>query len=248
MDLKKIQEKIDKFDKERGWEKFPASLVLSHLIEELGEISRYIQFEEGYKKKGIGHEYNVKNLKREFAQVFALFVQLALHYGIDLEDAILEELEIMEKRFPKKEWKMYMGKYEPHYKISDVVTSFLSYENKILILKRSKDVSTYRGKWAAISGTIENEKPIDAAYREISEELGLKREDIELIGRGDILKVIDEDLRNIFYVHPFLFELKTEKDLKLNFEHTEYKWIDKEDLKRMETVPKLKEALDSCMK
>ena len=248
MDLKKIQEKIDKFDKERGWEKFPPSLVLSHIIEELGEISRYIQFEEGYKKKGIGHEYNVKDLKREFAQVFALFIQLALHYGVDLEDAILEELEIMEKRFSKEEWKKYMEKYEPHYKVSDVVTSFLSFDNKILILKRSKKVSTYKGKWAGISGYIEDEKPLDAAYREIFEELGLKKEDIKLIGRGNILKVKDDDLRTIFYVHPFLFELTSKKDLKLNFEHTQYRWVDKKELEKVETVPQLKEALESCMK
>jgi 8-oxo-dGTP pyrophosphatase MutT (NUDIX family) len=248
MDLKKIQEKIDKFDKERGWEKFPSSLVLSHIIEELGEISRYIQFEEGYKKKGIGHEYNVKDLKREFAQVFALFIQLTLHYGVDLEDAILEELEIMEKRFSKEEWKKYMEKYEPHYKVSDVVTSFLSFDNKTLILKRSKKVSTYKGKWAGISGYIEDEKPLDAAYREIFEELGLKKEDIKLIGRGNILKVKDDDLRIIFYVHPLLFELTSKKDLKLNFEHTQYRWVDKKELEKIETVPQLKEALESCMR
>jgi len=248
MDLKKIQEKIDRFDKERGWEKFPASLVFSHIIEELGEISRYIQFEEGYKKKGIGHEYNVKDLKREFAQVFALFTQLALHYGIDLEDAVREELEIMEKRFSKEEWKKYMEKYELHYKISDVVTSFLKKDNKFLTLKRSKKVSTYKEKWAAISGAIEDESPIEAAYREIFEELGLKKEDIVLLGGGDILKIKDDNLKIIFYVHPFLFELKTKKDLKLNFEHTQYKWVDKEELKKIETVPELKEALESCMK
>ncbi|MCD6467174.1 MAG: NUDIX domain-containing protein, partial [Methanomicrobia archaeon] len=75
-----------------------------------------------------------------------------------------------------------MKKYESHYKISDVVTSFLSFDNKILILKRSEKVSTYKGKWAGISGYIEDETPLEAAQREIFEELGLKKEDITLCG------------------------------------------------------------------
>ncbi|MEA1993150.1 MAG: NUDIX domain-containing protein [Euryarchaeota archaeon] len=248
MDLKKIQAKIDAFDRARGWDEFPASLVLSHLIEEIGEVSRYIQFEEGYKKKGIGHEYNVKELKREFAQVLALFMQLAIHYDIDLEEAVLEELEIMEGRFSKEEWKTYMEKYEPHYMIRDVVTAFLQHDGTILVLKRSGKVSTYKKRWAAISGTIEDETPLEAVYREIFEETKLKKEDIVLISGGTSVKVKEEDLRTIFYVHPFLFELENKKELKLNFEHTEYRWADKKELDTLETVPKLKEALMSCLK
>ena len=47
MHLREIQKKLDKFDKERGWDKFPASLVFAHLIEELGDISRHITVKEG---------------------------------------------------------------------------------------------------------------------------------------------------------------------------------------------------------
>jgi len=35
-----------------------------------------------------------------------------------------------------------------------VVTSFLRYENRYLIVKRSNDVSSYKKKWGAISGSI----------------------------------------------------------------------------------------------
>ena len=109
MHLTEIQEKLDKFDRARGWDKFPASLVFTHLIEELGEISRYITIEEGYKAIGLGHKAPKKNeLHREFAQVFNLFTQLANHFKIDLEKSALAELELMEKRFPAKEWSQYM--------------------------------------------------------------------------------------------------------------------------------------------
>ncbi|MHA3963592.1 MAG: hypothetical protein AM325_008620 [Candidatus Thorarchaeota archaeon SMTZ1-45] len=111
MHLREIQEKLDKFDKARGWDRFPASLVFSHLIEELGEISRYITIKEGYKVIGMGHEAPKKeDLNREFAQAFNLFTQIANTFGVDLESAILSELEIMEERFSAEEWSEHMKK------------------------------------------------------------------------------------------------------------------------------------------
>ena len=110
MHLKDIQAKLDKFDKDRGWDKFPASLVFAHLIEELGEISRHITVKEGYKVIGLGHEQPEKeNLAREFAQSFNLFTQIANSFEVDLETAVLSELEIMEKRFPVEEWSKHMN-------------------------------------------------------------------------------------------------------------------------------------------
>jgi NTP pyrophosphatase (non-canonical NTP hydrolase) len=110
MDLREIQGKIDKFDKERGWDKFPASLVFAHLIEELGEISRHITVKEGYKVVGLGHEEPSKDdLAREFAQSFNLFAQIASTFDVDLESAVLSELEIMEDRFPSEDWSNYMN-------------------------------------------------------------------------------------------------------------------------------------------
>ncbi|MFW9807749.1 MAG: hypothetical protein ACFFE6_00085 [Candidatus Thorarchaeota archaeon] len=111
MHLKEIQTKLDKFDKDRGWDKFPASLVFAHLIEELGEISRHITISEGYKVVGLGHDAPKKeDLSREFAQSFNLFTQIANSFDIDLESAVLSELELMEKRFPVDEWIEHMKK------------------------------------------------------------------------------------------------------------------------------------------
>ncbi|MHA2425679.1 MAG: hypothetical protein ACXAEF_12890 [Candidatus Thorarchaeota archaeon] len=109
MHLSHIQKLKAEFEKARGWNKFPASQVFTHLIEELGEISRHISVEEGYKAIGIGHDAPKENeLGREFAQSFSLFIQLANHFNIDLESAVLDELEIMSKRFPAEEWIKYM--------------------------------------------------------------------------------------------------------------------------------------------
>ncbi|MHA1637138.1 MAG: hypothetical protein ACTSUO_08815 [Candidatus Thorarchaeota archaeon] len=111
MELSKIQEINEQFSKERKWDQFPASQVFAHLIEELGEISRHITVEEGYKAIGIGHDAPTKeDLVREFAQSFSLFLQLANHFKIDLENAVLSELEVMRDRFPAEQWSEYMAK------------------------------------------------------------------------------------------------------------------------------------------
>ncbi len=104
MNLNKIQRVKLEFDKKMKWNKFHASNVLVHLLEELGEIGRYINFEEGYKKKGSGNNPNINKseLKREFAQVLTLLLQLANHYQIDLEKAFEAELKITKKRFKKE--------------------------------------------------------------------------------------------------------------------------------------------------
>ncbi len=109
MNLKDIQEVKAEFERSRGWDKFPASQVFVHLIEELGEISRHISVEEGYKPEGLGHKApSPAELGREFAQAFSLFIQLANHFKIDLESAVHRELEIMQERFPADEWLEYM--------------------------------------------------------------------------------------------------------------------------------------------
>ncbi len=113
MDLSQIQKVIAEFERARGWDKFPASQVFTHLIEELGEISRHITVEEGYKAIGLGHKAPSKDdLPREFAQVFNLFMQLVNHFDVDLESSVISELEIMKQRFPAEEWLQYMNERE----------------------------------------------------------------------------------------------------------------------------------------
>ncbi len=111
MDLRDIQNNFEEFLVERHWDKFRASQVFAHLVEELGEISRHITIEEGYKIIGIGHEAPAKDkLAQEFAQVFNLLLQLAIHFGIDLESSYLQEIERMKSRFPAEEWRDALSK------------------------------------------------------------------------------------------------------------------------------------------
>lgn len=123
-----------------------------------------------------------------------------------------------------------------------VVTCFLESEKKVLILRRSGQVGTYRGRWAGVSGYIET-APDEQAFTEIKEEAGLDRDDVELVKKGKPLAVEDEKLGVRWLVHPYLFHVKERAKIKLDWEHKESKWIDPAELDRYQTVPGLKEAL-----
>ena len=112
LDLREIQKKDKVFCEERGWDKFPPSLVLIHLYEELSEVGEYILYKDGYKKSGLGNDKDAgyENLKREFGQILSLLMQLANSFDIDLESSFVSEFEIMQKRFGKEEWKKYTDK------------------------------------------------------------------------------------------------------------------------------------------
>jgi len=125
-----------------------------------------------------------------------------------------------------------------------IVTSFITSNGKLLILKRSEKVKSMKKLWAGISGIIEkNETPLDRAKIEIFEELDIKENQIKLLKAADKMKIISPQYKNHeWQVFPFLFESNDPK-IKLNWENSEYKWISVDDLKNYKTVPSLNKVL-----
>lgn len=123
-----------------------------------------------------------------------------------------------------------------------VVTSFIRREGKILIVRRSNKVGSYRGKWSAISGYLEEEEPLVQAIKEIEEETGIIKEKLTFVRKGEPLLVLDGERE--WLVHPFLFEVEGGVEVKLDWENIEHRWIDPEELDSFDTVPSLKETYD----
>jgi 8-oxo-dGTP diphosphatase len=130
---------------------------------------------------------------------------------------------------------------------TSVVTCFLlrtdpQGRDELLILRRSGSVRTYRGRWAAVSGYLEDE-PEKQARREVQEETGLSSAELDLLRAGEPITFDDLELDTRWTVHPFLFRAQPGAAIAIDWEHTEARWVRPSALGRYRTVPRLKEAL-----
>ena len=118
-----------------------------------------------------------------------------------------------------------------------VVTAFLERDDgRILLLERSRHVGSFQGRWAGVSGFLEDPTPLDQAYREVREEVGLAREALQLQSRGT--PVLARAGARVFVVYPFRFRVH-DPEIRLDWEHVRAEWVDPSELRRRPTVPKL---------
>ena len=133
-------------------------------------------------------------------------------------------------------------------RFTNIVTSFIKNDDKILILKRSDKVKSMKCLWAGISGIIENnETPLTRAKIEIFEEAGIHEEQIELLKAVQQIKISVTQYKNHEWnIFPFLFKAKN-PEIKLNWENSEFEWIEPNEIKNYKTVPDLEKILFSLL-
>ena len=125
-----------------------------------------------------------------------------------------------------------------------VITAFLFREGQVLCFRRSSSVGSYQGCWAGVSGYLECPSALEQAFTELSEETGLSRSgDVTLLSAGKPVKVIDKSLGACWEVRPFLFRLEKPDKLRLDREHTEYRWFSPDEIQSLKTVPMLYQTL-----
>jgi 8-oxo-dGTP pyrophosphatase MutT (NUDIX family) len=102
-------------------------------------------------------------------------------------------------------------------------------------------VRTNPGLWSGVAGMVDDgESPESTGFREISEELGMRSDQVELKRMGETVLIRTKE--NEIAVIPLLFE-STTRIVKLNWEHTESTWAKPADVERYSTVPRFKEVL-----
>jgi 8-oxo-dGTP pyrophosphatase MutT (NUDIX family) len=122
------------------------------------------------------------------------------------------------------------------------INCILKNDGKILILKRSEKSRTNPGRWSGVAGEVEGEStPEETVYKEIEEETGIMRKDVRLVHVGRPLIIRREDAEVV--VTPFLCNVNEALKVRLNWEHTEYNWIDPREFSIYDTVPRFDEVL-----
>ncbi len=125
-----------------------------------------------------------------------------------------------------------------------VLTCFVKYGNKLLLLKRSDKVRVYQGLWNSVAGYLDEKRSLkEKVLEELYEELKINTHLIRKMKIGKAYELIDQKAQKTWIIFPVLVELKQKPKIKLDWEHTSYKWIKIDDLKKFKVVPGLDKTL-----
>jgi 8-oxo-dGTP pyrophosphatase MutT (NUDIX family) len=158
------------------------------------------------------------------------------------ESQIIKKIKELSERLPR----FPDGRINyTHADTALVITVFLQYEDKILLLKRSNKVGTYQGKWNTVTGYLDEPRPlIEKIKEELEEELGIKENIIKSYHLGKPFTFTDPRVQKTWIIHPAKVILKNKPEITLDWEHTEYCWIYPQEMKNYGTVPNLLLSLD----
>ena len=165
---------------------------------------------------------------------------------MELENKVLEKLKKFSKTMPHFD----DGRIDYHNaKKAFVITCFARYNDEILLLKRSDKVWTYKNRWNVVAGYLDEIKPLrQKALEELNEETKITKEKVKKISIAEPFESRDEEIKTTFVVHPVLIELKEKPEIKMDFEHTESRWVNKDDLSKYDAVPNLLESARRVLK
>lgn len=154
------------------------------------------------------------------------------------------EFRVVDKRSGGKGCE-YMIIFKPK-KVNETVNAFIMNKGKLLLLKRVNRINNYPRKWNVVAGYLNEMNPLKRTYMEIEEETGLKIKDLRLVRKAKKFRLKDNVLGKTWIVNAFLFETG-KKRVKLNWEHSAFRWIKPEELKTFDSVFGLEKAVEKVM-
>ena len=159
---------------------------------------------------------------------------------------IIEKLEYFRDSLPK----FPDGRIDyTHSMDALVVNMFVVWRGKLLIVRRSKNVSNYVGKWHIIAGFFDEEvTPEEKAREELAEEVHIQDNDIQSITVRDIVTINDPENGKTWHVVPMVVQLSRLPGIELDWEHDAYEWIDPKDLLDYDVIYGLRESFNTLAK
>jgi ADP-ribose pyrophosphatase YjhB (NUDIX family) len=118
-----------------------------------------------------------------------------------------------------------------------VVACILRHGGRICLFKRSAAVGSAQGRWHCISGFLDaGVEPLDQAMVELAEETGLEGDALRLMASPAPIRIPRPSQGWVWVIHAFLFETGT-AEMRLDWEHEEYRWIEPTELADSGCVP-----------
>jgi NTP pyrophosphatase (non-canonical NTP hydrolase) len=96
--IREYQTWLQAYDEARGWDRISPPHTFLHLIEEIGEIAREVEYLEGYRDADNSDDVRIR-LAEELADAATFLYKLAYQCGVDLESALQANMTKAEERF-----------------------------------------------------------------------------------------------------------------------------------------------------
>jgi 8-oxo-dGTP pyrophosphatase MutT (NUDIX family) len=131
--------------------------------------------------------------------------------------------------------------------IAPVVMCTLKCGDKIFIAKRGHNLADANGYWSTVNGFIDEDKPVaEIACQEFREELSLSIPAAK-IKVAPSYKIKSQHEKREYIIFPCLAVIDSEPVIKLDYEHTEYKWISRADLESYHILDDLPLVVDAAL-
>lgn len=129
-----------------------------------------------------------------------------------------------------------------------VVTIFVLHKGRLLLLRRSDKVSSYRGKWHIIGGYLDDLQPLRSkVLEELREEASIAEKDIGSIDVKDVYTYTDASIRKTWITQVVVVHLKSLPEIKIDWEHTEYRWISPGELESYDVIYNLPKIMKMAL-
>lgn len=149
-----------------------------------------------------------------------------------------------------KKYGLYKGKYVNYTNadIAPVIMCTIIVGEEILLCKRAYGLADANGYWSTVNGFIDEIKSVNEfVIQEVREELGFSIDEGSIrVGKSFTLKN-DKEKRS-YIVFSCLVILKSKPLIKLDREHTEYTWIERNELGYYYILEDLPFIIDSALK
>jgi len=131
-----------------------------------------------------------------------------------------------------------------HSRRTPIIMCFVKFGDEMIVVKRSDLVHTYKQAWSTVTAYVDNNISLrHHVLHEVQDELGVMEQDIFYAKSFQSFKYYDAKLQHTWIVFPYVIELNKKVKVKIDWEHTAFKWIKFDELQDFKFPDHVMEAI-----